>query len=279
MSPFSSTDLSLWSVVNVIRAGRACLCTNVHTTLWTAMWASQYIAVRCAFMLPFMKQHVSEWPSMFQVIVMSMGYGASMAQCKPAAILSPQRPSGSLTNLRALATLAGPVAIFFITFIIGVSVLHGSSWYTWCALTDVGIPAYEWTKTSANPTTAFWMQLELWHAAVTGYVFSFGFEHRKRVISNVPLNVMVVLVFTMILTLIWSGPNQFTCIFAMNCDAATNKGVNWPVFKQLSISVGQCFTGPPVRAEGGAGGPLPATDAGEQLLHRLDETGLPRANI
>jgi hypothetical protein len=155
--------------------------------------------------------------------------------------------------------------IYFLVYGISIGIQGGYDWYVQCNGTSVGVKDWEWTVLAQNFDSAVWMMLMMWNTICMAMVFSFGFEHRYFFLRNWCLVLMCCGLWGFIMALVWTGPNEFTCIFTVNCDVPSSLNVaNVAFFAQLSTaSIGGCFLGPQlcdIKAELGGNYITPSLD-------------------
>merc|ERR1719487_1584400 len=160
-----------------------------------------------------------------------------MALAKPTEQLASVRPSGSLIGRRALAVVAGPIVIYFLIYGLAIGLQRNYDYYVQCNGASVGVNDWEWTVLAQNFDSSVWMMWMMWNTVCMAMVFSFGFEHRYFFLKNWCLLLCCCIMWALIMALIWLGPNEFTCIFTVNCDVPSSlKTGSVAFFSQLSTA-------------------------------------------
>lgn len=219
------------------------------TTSWFVVYGLCYSTSKLNYDSAIDLSCPSEWQYFFTAIVVCMIFANCMVLSKPLTTLSPVRPTFRLFSLRTLLSFSVAVFFYAAVMIVGESVLSSRPWYRHVNLLDIGAKPHQWTQRSNNYDSAFWVLSQITHLVFVGFMFSFGFRHRQPVYKNWALIFFGVLILVWVFLLAWGRPNNFTCLFAINCDTVTSMNAELPFFTQMSVNaLGSCFCGPQLKA-------------------------------
>ncbi|EER03922.1 P-type ATPase, putative [Perkinsus marinus ATCC 50983] len=272
VSPFSSgrDGRSLFTVVDMIREGRACLATNIATYSFFIVYAFILTSSRVAGTI-IANQVPAEWFWISQDVLISVIMVWTMTLSGPAGKLADYRPSGSLLGWRTILLCTFPIITFFLAEIVAFAFLWSSSnrdWYSRVNTLDLQVPPQEWAKKGDNYDMPIQVFLMLTTLSTHAYVSSYGGAFRKSVLRNWALNAMYLIVNVLLFSLLWVEPGDLSCVFRINCDTgASLETAGLPIIEQYSVgSVGGCFLGPQIHTyqeaapELSSWSPLPEAD-------------------
>lgn len=259
VSPFStgrlgegeaSADITLCTVPDLIREGRACLATNLATFMYFLVYSFVVTIIRT--MLTVLRgMSMGEWVW----ITMDMGIGvimmSFMTKSRATEQLSAIRPTATLLGCRTVAGIAFPVITASLVQVIALLVLYSQPWYDAVdPFVDLAVRPQDWMKKGDNYESATSVVIVLLTLSTTAYVMTYGGSFRKNICWNFGINITYVIFIIMLSTLNITTPNVFNCVFRVNCD--TTKSVdagNIPVLPLVSVGgIGGCFLGPQNKA-------------------------------
>ncbi|KAF4704557.1 hypothetical protein FOZ63_028968, partial [Perkinsus olseni] len=242
VSPFSSgrDGRSLFTVVDMIREGRACLATNIATYSFFIVYAFTLTSSRIVGTI-IGNQVPGEWFWITQDILISVVMVWTMTLSGPSTRLADYRPSGSLLGWRTILVCTLPILSYWVAEFVAFAILWSPSnreWYNRVNTLDLRVPPQEWAKKGDNYDMPVQVCLMLTALSTHAFVSSYGGAFRKSVLRNWALNVLYILVNVLIFSLLWVEPGDLSCVFRINCDTgASLQTAGIPVIEQYSKAV------------------------------------------
>jgi len=245
----ASKDISLTTVPDLIREGRACLATNIATFQYFMVYAFVLTTVRTLFLV-LAALSLGEWVW----LTMDLGIGVVMmffmTQSKALPKLAAYRPTATLLGLRTLSGIFLPYFTALLVLIIGLVLVRAQPWYDPLNPTfDIHIAGRYWMLKGDNYDSPIGVLVLFVTLSTTAYVNTYGGDFRRPIYKNPGLNIVYALFLFTVFWLCLSTPNQFNCIYRVNCDTQQSlacKGI--PILAQVSVGgTGGCFLGPQVK--------------------------------
>lgn len=212
VSPFTSLDKSISSILDVLKEGRCALASAFASYKYMIQYGQTeaFNQIACAyFQVTF-----SEWCWVFLdgVWVISMAFTLPLA--KAAKTLAPERPTSSLLGPQTMASSLGVLLLNFSFMIIGIAALVSQSWYQ----------CRKWGSTDVSNATLIGDNYEASVIfLVTGYqyiatamAYNFGYAFRSNWIKN-KYFVLLAFAFTILHFYITLVPGKLSCFFRVNC--------------------------------------------------------------
>jgi magnesium-transporting ATPase (P-type) len=203
VAPFTSLDMSLSAVTEVICVGRG--------TLASALAAySHFIAYgQLAALLIILSAYLGVWYAnnawTFSDCIYSTTMGFSLPLAKAAVRLTTRRPTGSLISLATVVTICGMMTINFIFITTAVSMLHHQEWYP--CRNHWGQDTYD---------SGVIVVIAHFQVIANAFVLNFGYDFRERWYKNRTLVAFACAWFLLII-LITVYPSKLSCLFRVNC--------------------------------------------------------------
>lgn len=212
VSPFTSLDKTITSVVVVLREGRCALASALASYKFMIMYGQ--LIVGCNIMLAYFRATFTEWCWVFIDGIWTISFGFTLALSKAADRLAPSRPTSSLLGPHTMSSTVGVLFIHYLFDIIALAVLFQQHWFQCRKWNGNDISNVLVIGDNYETETLF---------LVTGYQFistamtyNFGYEFRDRWINNRWL-VVLVIVFSAIQFYITLVPGHLSCLFRVNC--------------------------------------------------------------
>eukprot|EP00931_Biecheleriopsis_adriatica_P039456 TRINITY_DN22565_c0_g1_i1.p1 TRINITY_DN22565_c0_g1~~TRINITY_DN22565_c0_g1_i1.p1 ORF type:complete len:1348 (+),score=245.05 TRINITY_DN22565_c0_g1_i1:60-4046(+) len=258
VSPFSTgrlgkgaacNDISLTTVPDLIREGRACLATNLATFMYFMVYAFLLTTIRTAFLV-LATLSLGEWVW----LTMDLGIGVVMmffmtkSHAKPT--LAHYRPTATLLGLRTISGIMLPYLLSVICLIVGLVIVKAQPWYDPLNPTfDIHVLPRLWMKKGDNYDSPIGVLLLFSVLSTTAYVNTYGGDFRQAICKNIGINIVYALFMFATFFLVLSNPNKFNCIYRVNCDTQSSLACkSIPVLSQYSVGgTGGCFLGPQVK--------------------------------
>eukprot|EP00928_Gymnodinium_smaydae_P059446 TRINITY_DN4278_c0_g2_i1.p1 TRINITY_DN4278_c0_g2~~TRINITY_DN4278_c0_g2_i1.p1 ORF type:complete len:353 (+),score=24.21 TRINITY_DN4278_c0_g2_i1:139-1059(+) len=172
----------------------------------------------------------------------------AMTQCQTAESLANRRPTSALLSVRTITSVLGVLCIYWIFLAVSLyDLLYGSGeqFFEPFVAQHIELPPQEWGKKADNYLVAVCFLLTITVVSSAAVVFSFGDVYRVSVFKNISLALSYLFVLTFVFYVIWSRPNDLTCLFRVNCDNGHSRGINIPLLQSVSVgNNGGGFMGP-----------------------------------
>ena len=256
VAPFSSgrleknsDQISLLTVPDLIREGRACLATNLATFSYFIVQALSTYTMQSITMVDH-NVVFGEWVFILKDIGLGMVMAFYMTRSRALPFLVKIRPTATLLGIRTMSTIATQVVLNVVLFLVARQLMYSQPWYEPLnPAMDIHVPPYMWMLRGDNYDGALNAICCTASLATVAYVHTYGGNFRRNVCQNVGINIIYLLVMALLCVLTLSPPNPFNCIFRVNCDTPNSLAcAGLPVLDALSVGgVGDCFVGPQVK--------------------------------
>lgn len=241
----SGVNMSLYSLVDVLKEGRACMSTCIACYCYYISYA---LTVTGAKMTMFFRNGsvMAEWQFIFFDIFLSVLLPWSMTHSRAAPVLALHRPNRSLFDARVVLQCVGSHILFLVALPLALFVMfsHDDFYVNWDSLV-LGFPQHEFNKMADTFETEVCFLLLVFHLATCGLVYSFGSVHRRPFWCNTRLLCVYTIAITLIAAMALTQSNVISCLFRVNCDSASSLSLSIPIVDQFTVwGLGHCFMGP-----------------------------------
>ncbi|GMF14758.1 unnamed protein product [Phytophthora lilii] len=243
VSPFTSREKTIQSVVDLCREGRCSLATSFASVKFLIVYGLIESVLRL-----FQYYHaviMSQWCWILADGFTLVGCSYVITLSKPLKELKDTRPTSSLIGPTTLLSIFGQEAINVIYICCGVHMLTSEAWY--CPFSPDDVDVAKWWLLSDNhmATVLFFSIIFQQHTAA--WTFSFGSVYRQPIWRNYLLLAFFAAVGALDLYLVLGGPSSLTDQFRIS--SSTNvvglPDVAMPMsfrLKYFGIIVGNLFT-------------------------------------
>ena len=213
VSPFTSLDLELSSVVTIVKEGRCALASAFASYKYMIMYGSieTFTQIICAYY----RITFADWNWVFMdgVWLTTMAFGLSLA--KPASVLSNKRPTASLLGPQTMISMIGGILLNYTFILIGLlMLLHGADWFA----------CREWTAISLNNVLTIGDNYESeviflvsgYQYVASAMAYNFGYSHRAAWWKNYKF-VFFAALWTYVHFYATLVPGRLSCLFRVNC--------------------------------------------------------------
>ncbi|KJP88805.1 hypothetical protein AK88_01495 [Plasmodium fragile] len=244
VSPFSSKNDNIKSVIDVLREGRACLVTSINCYKYMLLYGFMISVVKIVL---FMNAHavMSEYGYLFFDNVILLLLAKSMTLSRPARKLKTQTPTSSIIGAQTIISLLSNLVVnFFFLYIIMLQFFYV---YKLPSSYDMNssAPKSSWWLMSDNYESflaCVWFCFQIVNSA---FIFTFGGKYRKPIFSNYTFMGYYCLINSFLFYLTVGGPNRLTCLFRMNCNDEVSRTTKFKILDIFSYSAsGLSFYGP-----------------------------------
>ncbi|SCO67857.1 cation transporting P-ATPase, putative [Plasmodium vivax] len=244
VSPFSSKNDNIKSVIDVLREGRACLVTSINCYKYMLLYGFMISVVKIVL---FMNAHavMSEYGYLFFDNVILLLLAKSMTLSRPARKLKTQTPTSSIIGAQTIISLLSNLVVnFFFLYIIMLQFFYVYE-----------LPS-SYEMNSSAPKSSWWLMSDNYESFLacvwfcfqivnSAFIFTFGGKYRKPIFSNYTFMGYYCLINSFLLYLTVGGPNRLTCLFRMNCNDEVSRATKFKVLDLFSYSAsGLSFYGP-----------------------------------
>ncbi|CAA9988800.1 cation transporting P-ATPase, putative [Plasmodium knowlesi strain H] len=244
VSPFSSKNENIKSVIDVLREGRACLVTSINCYKYMLLYGFMISVVKIVL---FMNAHavMSEYGYLFFDNVILLLLAKSMTLSRPARKLKTQTPTSSIIGAQTIISLLSNLVVNF--FFLYIIMVHFFYVYELPSSYDMNssAPKSSWWLMSDNYESflaCVWFCFQIVNSA---FIFTFGGKYRKSIFSNYTFMGYYCLINSFLFYLTVGGPNRLTCLFRMNCNDEVSRKTKFKILDLFSYSAsGLSFYGP-----------------------------------
>lgn len=214
VSPFTSLDKNISSVIDVLKEGRCTLASAFSSYKYMIMYG-QIEAINqmiCAwFGVTF-----SEWCWVFMdgFWVISMAFSLPFADV--ADKLAPFRPTSSILGPHTLASTLGVLLINFLFIVLTLGVLNQQEFYS-CRKWGVGNSIADVTAIGDNYESTVVFIVSGYQYITSAMAYNFGFKHRAGWFKNWRF-IFFVIIWTVIHLVVILYPSTLSCFFRVNCE-------------------------------------------------------------
>jgi magnesium-transporting ATPase (P-type) len=213
VSPFTSLDKTITSVVAVLREGRCALASALANYKFLVMYGQLTVVAH------FFESHYhitfSEWCWIFVDGFWVIGLGFTLPLAKPADTLAPTRPTSSLLGVVTMASTVGVLAINVIFTGIAIGILSSRNWYQ-CGRQWSGDDISNVLVIGDNYEAQTLFIMMAYQLIATAVTYNFGYEFRASWFRN-KWFVILVAIFTALHVFVILVPGTISCLFRMNC--------------------------------------------------------------
>ncbi|OLY81621.1 putative cation-transporting ATPase 13A3 [Smittium mucronatum] len=231
VSPFSSTNKSIYSCVELMSQGRGAIATSFANYKFLILYG-QTMAMFKAFSM-YYSVTISQpvWITVDAFI--SVGMTLSMSLSKPIKKLSKTRPTAQLLGAQTLTSALGQIIINWLYMIILFIVLYRQPWYRCHEFDSSSIDYKKWWLLGDNYESEILGMVIMIQFANCGLIYNFGYKFRQRWYRNYVLLIVYAAFISIFSYIMLSPPNRLGCLFRMNCgdpDVLVSLGYKRPNF-------------------------------------------------
>jgi cation-transporting ATPase 13A3/4/5 len=213
VSPFTSLDKNIMSVVDVLKEGRCTLSSAISSYKYMIMYGQVETINQmvCAwFSITF-----SEWCWVFMdgFWVITMAFSLPFAEVSEK--LAPERPTSSILGPHTLVSTIGVLIINFLFTVLALGLLNQQSWYK-CRKWEEGAIA-DVTSIGDNYESSVIFIVSGYQYISSAMAYNFGFKHRAAWIYNWRF-VCFCIIWSTIHFVVVLYPSTLSCFFRVNCD-------------------------------------------------------------
>ncbi|KAJ2158385.1 hypothetical protein GGF46_003810 [Coemansia sp. RSA 552] len=227
VSPFSTSQQSIWSCVTLLREGRAGLATSLAGFKFLVNYG--VVMSTCLELVQFyFSVIVSEATWIFVDSFIAVGLSMAVTQAQTARTLAPSRPTARLLGAHTLASIWGQTLIN-LSFMFGaIGLLFAQEWFRCHEFDSRDIDTSLWWLLADNYEAEVISIMCLFQFTNAAAVYNFGYRYRRAWITNYLLVVLYAGFLAVISVLALANPNRLSCLFRINCgDRETLAGLGY----------------------------------------------------
>ncbi|UKJ88289.2 P-type ATPase [Theileria orientalis] len=234
VSPFSSMNNKLESVIYLIREGRGSLVTCLACFKFMLLFGLMIAFVKVT-LFRLSRGVMPEWGYLLieNAIMLLLSY--TMALSRPSEKLRIRSPTSSLLGPLTLISV-GVMFFVNISFLFMLFKLYEKLGVPTSLKYNTSQPPAAWWILSDNfeaPTVCMWLCYQVVNTAL---VFSFGGVFRESIVRNTYFTSVWLFINSFITYLVFTKPNRLSCLFRINCTDEMSKLTKIPVLGLLTTS-------------------------------------------
>eukprot|EP00808_Paulinella_micropora_P014450 g24545.t1 len=216
VSPFSTADRSVHSVIEMLKEGRAAVATSFSLYRYLIICGEAIIFAKLCY--AYFSVALSQWTYIVIDSFLALGFVYTLSQAKPSAALWPRRPTAKLlgpeTALSCTAVVLTNAAFLFM----GVAWLFSQPWFV-CHEFDARTTPdiLKWWLLADNFEGELLGFLVLFQCCTAALIGAFGYQYRESWYKNWQF-VSVFTVFCLLFSYMMLGnPSRLGCWFRFQC--------------------------------------------------------------
>ncbi|KAL7321472.1 hypothetical protein PS15m_001236 [Mucor circinelloides] len=215
VSPFSTSNRSVRSCVELIRQGRGALATSITNYKYLVMYGQVMMMLKIYTFYFSVTLSQNVWIAVDVLITVLLTYAVS--QSHAATRLEGQRPTARLLGPQTLASVMGLVAINWIFLACAFDMLFKQSWFRCHEFDASAVDISKWWLLADNYEAEVLALVCLFQFVNNAAVFNYGYKFRKAFWRNYSLVFLWLLYIAIVSYWMLAGPNRFGCLFRFNC--------------------------------------------------------------
>jgi cation-transporting ATPase 13A3/4/5 len=213
VSPFTSLDKSITSVVEVLKEGRCALASALASYKYIIIYGQ--IEALTQIINAYFKITFSEWCWIFMDGVWTISMAFSLPLAKAERTLAQTRPTSSLLGPHTMCSTLGVLGLNFGFTFLALAALFNQDWFQ-CRMWD-GSDVSDVLTIGDNYESEVVFLVNGCQYMFTAMAFNFGYEWRQAWYRNYVFATLS-LAFVAIQFYITLVPGQLSCFWRVNCD-------------------------------------------------------------
>ncbi|KAH8583775.1 P-type ATpase3 [Cryptosporidium sp. chipmunk genotype I] len=244
VAPFNSSTSNLNSMLEIIREGRSSLASAMSILLYLITYGIM-TSLSDTLLTHFAYAAVPDISSSFVAFFAQTLLLIGLLFNSPCRRLAAARPFGSIASIRFVLAFLAPITTYIVGYFIMFNRLSSKPWFQSSKGFNIQLPAQNWFMRMDNIESACsWIYTAV-QIIATALCYTMGSQFRNPFYKNPFILVPIVINAIVYGTLIFTGPNGFTCMFRVNCDSVNIQNT---VIKLFGITVinpsSRPFSGP-----------------------------------
>ncbi|CAO3694382.1 unnamed protein product [Rhizopus microsporus] len=215
VSPFSTSNRSVASCVELLREGRAALATSLTGYKYLILYGQVMMMLKIFTFYFSVSMSANIWIAVDIFITVFLTWAVS--QSKAADQLAPQRPTAQILGPQTLASGIGLVAINWIYLCCAYVLLFKQEFFRCNEFDSRAVDLSKWMLLSDNYEGEILALVCLFQFINNAAVFNFGYKFRQSFYKNYTLVALWLLYLIIASYWLLADPNPFGCLFRFNC--------------------------------------------------------------
>ncbi|PVU95140.1 hypothetical protein BB561_002015 [Smittium simulii] len=237
VSPFSTSNKSIYSCINLLIHGRTALATSFAVYKFLILYG-ETMAWLELFQFYF-RVIVPESIWIFIDSFIAVGLLFALTQAQPAKKLVPYRPTAKLLGFQTMLSTVSQVLIN-LAFLFGIfGLLYKQNWFRCNEFDSKDVDTSLWWLLGDSYEAETLSIVLLFQFINAAGAFNFGYRYRKAWIKNYVLVALYTFYLAIISYICLADPNRLGCLFRINCgdsDVLVKLGYSKPSFKISSYN-------------------------------------------
>ncbi|KAI9260854.1 hypothetical protein EDC94DRAFT_129350 [Helicostylum pulchrum] len=215
VSPFSTSNRSVRSCVELIRQGRGALATSLTGYKYLIMYGQVMMMLKI-FTFYFsvtVSQNVWIFIDVFITVLLTW----AVSQSQAATHLEPERPTARLLGPQTLASGMGLVLINWLFLIGSFTFLFQQDWFRCNEFDSAAVDISKWWLLADNYEAEVLALVCLFQFINNAAVFNYGYKFRQAFWKNYVLVFLWLLYLAVVSSWLLADPNEFGCMMRFQC--------------------------------------------------------------
>ncbi|OMJ26084.1 putative cation-transporting ATPase 13A2 [Smittium culicis] len=231
VSPFSSSNKSIFTCVNLMSQTRGALATSLANYKYLILYGQTMASFKVLNMYFSIANPQTLW--IFIDAFVTVGMSVAISMSKPIKKLSKFRPTAKILGAQTLTSTLGQVFINWFFNIITITWLFRQSWFRCHEFDSSTSDLAKWWLLGDNFEGEICALLVLFQFVNVGFIYNFGHTFRQRWYKNYFLVSLWVVFISLISYVELADPNYLGCALRINCgdpDVLVSLGYKRPSF-------------------------------------------------
>jgi magnesium-transporting ATPase (P-type) len=213
VSPFTSLDKSISSVVEILKEGRCALASALVSYKFIIMYGQ--IESMNQIINAYFHVNFSEWCWVFMDSFWVIGMSFTLPLAKAQDKLAPARPTSSLLGAHTMSSALGVLFINYFWTILGLVALFQQDWFQCRKWTNTDVSNLNIIGDNYEAQTVFIITASQYMS--TAAAFNYGYEFRQAWYKNYWF-VSLASFYTAIQIFVLLVPSKLACLWRINCE-------------------------------------------------------------
>jgi cation-transporting ATPase 13A3/4/5 len=215
VSPFSTSDKSVFAAVTVLREGRCCLSTSFYAYDFILMYGESIVLAKLFYL--YFGCQLAEWVWIFFEGMITPALGMSLSLAKPAAKLAPRRPTARLLGLETTSSVIGILLINLVFMFVSYVILFNQEFYACNEWDSSKVDQGKWWLLADNyegELIGLLVMSQVLNAALVG---NFSAGYRQNWCFNWVFVLLWTISYVIVALITLLDPNPVGCYMRFNC--------------------------------------------------------------
>jgi magnesium-transporting ATPase (P-type) len=217
-APFSTGNESLASLVNLVREGRAGLCTSLAAYRFLIVVGILQTFTKVVLLTQY-GGYIPGFVNLYIDSILTPLLLYAILASKPAVHFAKKAPEGSLVGPEMILGASWSTFISIAFYLLLEVIVNNQSWYVPLS-TSASIS--EWTQRTSSFDVALLVVFRCWIYVDIAAAYSYGSDHRASILRNYRLVVFGLIFLALSLFVLFTSSNDINCAFQVNCDESSN---------------------------------------------------------